>query len=59
MKYKVEITRTTYDGKSFVVEAESEEAAHELAVEMACNTEWGTGNVEYEVDYMEKVDEDE
>lgn len=53
--YKVEITRTTYDSMSFDVEAEDEHEAEEIAIEMACNASWRSGNVEYEVEYMEEV----
>lgn len=58
--YKVEVTRATYDSMSFDVEAKDENEAHELAIELAENTSWGSGNAEYEVEYMEELeDEDE
>jgi len=57
--YKVEVTRTTYDAMSFDVEAKDEHEAEEIAYELAANASWGSGNAEYEVDYMEEVEEDE
>ena len=55
--YKVEVTRTTFDSMSFNVEANDENEAHEIAIDLACNTSWGTGNVEYEVEYMEELED--
>lgn len=57
MKYKVDVTRTTFDSMSFDVEAKDENQAHEIAIELAENALWGSGNVEYEVDYMEPIEE--
>jgi hypothetical protein len=54
--YKVEVTRTTFDSMSFDVEARDENQAHEIAIDMACNASWGSGNAEYEVDFMEEVE---
>jgi hypothetical protein len=56
--YKVEVTRTTYDSMSFDVEAKSEHEAEEIAYELAENASWGSGNAEYEVEYMEEVEEE-
>lgn len=57
--YKVEISRTTYDSMSFDVEAKDENEAHELAIELAENTCWGSGNAAYEVDYIEEVEDED
>jgi hypothetical protein len=54
--YKVEVTRTTFDSMSFDVEARDENQAHEIAIDIACNASWGSGNAEYEVDLMEEVE---
>ena len=58
MKYRVEVTRTTYDAMSFDVEANSEHEAETIAYEIAANASWGSGNAEYEVDYLEEVEEE-
>jgi len=53
MKYKVEVTRNTYDSMSFDVEAETQEQAKDIAYELAENASWGSaGNVEYNVEYI-------
>lgn len=57
-KFKVDVTRTTFDAMSFDVEAQDENQAHEIAIDLAYNASWGTGNAEYEVDFMEEVEED-
>jgi uncharacterized protein with GYD domain len=57
--YKVEVTRTTYDSMSFDVEAKDDNEAHELAIEIAMEALWGSGNAEYEVETLEEVEEDE
>lgn len=56
--YKVEMTRTTYDSMSFDVEAKDEHEAEIIAYELAENASWGTGNAEYEVEYMEEKDDE-
>lgn len=56
--YKVEMTRTTYASMSFDVEAKDEHEAEEIAHEMACNASWGSGNAEYEIEYMEEKDKE-
>jgi hypothetical protein len=58
-KFKVDVTRTTYDSMSFDVEADNENQAHEIAIALACDTSWGSGNVEYEVDYMEEIEDND
>jgi hypothetical protein len=59
-RFKVYVTRTTFDGQNFIVEAEDENEAHEKAILKAGATDWGTGNnVEYEVeDITSEGDED-
>ena len=57
--YKVEVTRTSYDSMSFDVEANNENEAHELAIEIANEAIWGYGNVQYDVEYIEEVEEEE
>jgi hypothetical protein len=50
MKYKVTITRTTYNANTYEVEAENQMQAEELALEEAYNDSWGSGNAEYEIE---------
>ena len=52
--FRVDVTRTTFDSMSFDVEAKDENEAHEIAIDLACNASWGSGNAEYEVDYIEE-----
>jgi len=54
--YNVEVTRTTYDSMSFDVEANTEEEAEDIALEMAENASWGSGNAEYEIEYLEEAE---
>ena len=56
MKYKVTITRTTYDSMSFDVEADNEENAEDIAYDIAYNASWGSGNAEYEIENLEPVE---
>jgi hypothetical protein len=56
-KYKIEVTRTTYDMMSFDVEAHNEDEAERIAYELAENASWGSGNAEYDIEYMQEVEE--
>lgn len=58
-KFKVTVYRTTYAAMDIEVEADDELQAHEKAVEKAANTVWSQGNAEYEVDYIEEIEEDD
>ena len=57
MTYKVEVTRKSHDSMSFDVEAKNENEAHELAIEIAMDAIWDSGNVQYDVEYIEEVEE--
>lgn len=50
MKYEVEITRISYASLAFGVEANSEEEAKQIAMQMAYNTGWDEDTAEYEID---------
>ena len=54
--YKVEVIRTTHDSMSFDVEAKDENEANELALEIAMEALWGSGNAEYEVEYLKEIE---
>lgn len=56
MKYKVTITRTSFDSHDYEVEADSIHLAEEMAYEMAYNDSWGSGNAEYEIESIENED---
>jgi hypothetical protein len=56
-KYLVEITRTSFSSTSIKVDAESPDAAAIKAEEMAGSIEFGSGNAEYEVDWVGEVGE--
>jgi hypothetical protein len=55
MKYKVEVIRTAYDSMMFDVEAKNEEQAQEIAIDIACNASWGSGNADYEVESIQPI----
>lgn len=50
MKYEVEITRISYSTLTFGVEANSQEEAEDLAMDMAYNTGFDEDTAEYEID---------
>lgn len=50
MKYEVEITRISYATLTFGVEANSEEEAQDLAMDMAYNTGFDEHTANYEID---------
>lgn len=50
MKYEVEITRISYASLTFGVEAESQEQAEKIAMDMAYNTGWDEDTADYEID---------
>jgi predicted RNA-binding Zn-ribbon protein involved in translation (DUF1610 family) len=58
-RYKIEVTRTVVVVQTFEVIAESEEAAHEAAIQMGTDTVWDMtkGSVEYSSE-MEETPED-
>ena len=50
MNFKVKISRISHCSKIFVVEAKDEKEAANLALDKACNTEFNSENLDYEVD---------
>lgn len=50
MKYTVTVYRTEFQSHDFEVEAASPEQAEELALEEAYNTEFSSGQPEYEAE---------
>ena len=59
MKYEVDITRVSYANITFSVEANSEEEAKEIAMDKAYSTGWCEDSVEYEVNDIEEVSDDD
>ena len=58
-KWRVSIIRTGYGYKDFEVEADNEDEAKELAMELAVNTSWDEDDAHYEFDYTEEIEDDE
>lgn len=56
MKYEVDITRISYASLTFGVEANSEEEAKQIAMQMAYNTGFDEDTAEYEIDNCTKSD---
>ena len=52
-KYKIEISRTVFAFETFEVEAESEDKAVDEAMQMAYDTCFSDGNVEYDISSIE------
>ena len=60
MKYEVEVTRISYASEIFLIEADNEEQAQELAMDKAYNTGfYNEYSAEYEIDSCIPVDEDD
>jgi hypothetical protein len=59
IKYKVDITRTSYDTKTYIVEAKNDVEASDIALEEAHNDSWGSGNVEYEVEEIDFANDED
>jgi len=59
IKYKVDVTRTSYDTQTYIIEAENEEEAYDLAIEEACNDSWGSGNADYEVEEIDFANDED
>ena len=59
IKYKVEITRTSYDTKTYIVEADNVDDAYDIAIEEAHNDSWGSGNAEYEVEDVDLANDED
>ena len=57
MKYEVEVTRISYATESFLIEADNEEQAQELALREAYNTCFDEDSAEYEIDGVHESDE--
>ena len=49
MYYKVEVTRISYATESFLIEADNEEEAQELALNEAYSTSFDEDTAEYEI----------
>ena len=54
-QFKVEITRTSYSTKSFVVEAHNKEQAEELALDEAYNTSFDEDDADYNVQFVREI----
>jgi len=52
VKFKVSIYKTEYSQNEFIVDAGNEEEAEIKAEALASNHDFGSGNVEYEVEYV-------
>ncbi len=59
MKYEVEVTRISYATESFLIEADNEEQAQELALREAYNTSFDEDSAEYEIDGVHESDEED
>lgn len=59
MYYEVEVTRISYATESFLIEADNEERAKELALNEAYNTSFDEDTAEYEVDSCIESDEED
>lgn len=59
MKYEVEITRISYATETFLIEADNEEQAQELAMDEAYNTSFDEDSAEYEIDSCYESEEDD
>jgi hypothetical protein len=57
-KYKVTVVRSEASTKEFIVKASSVYKAKQEAIQMAVNTEFNSGEADYEVDYVELLDAD-
>ncbi len=59
MKYEVEVTRISYATESFLIEADNEEQAKDLALDEAYNTSFDEDSAEYEIDGVHESEEDD
>lgn len=59
MKYEVEVTRISYATERFLIEADNEEQAQELAMHEAYNTSFDEDTAEYEIDGVYESEEDD
>lgn len=59
MYYEVEVTRISYATESFLIEADNEEQAQELALKEAYNTSFDEDTAEYEIDSCIESESDE
>ncbi len=58
MKYNVTVSRTSYSEMTFEVEADNELEAHKKGILQASNTVMGEYNADYEVEFIEKAEEE-
>ena len=59
MKYEVEVTRISYATESFLIEADNEEQAQELAMDEAYNTSFDEDSADYQIESCISVDDDD
>lgn len=59
MKYEVEVTRISYATESFLIEADNEEQAQELALKEAYNTSFDEDTAEYETNGVRESKEED
>lgn len=59
MKYRVTIYRTVVETLDFEVEADSEERAEEAAREQACVAEWDNGAIDYDVEEVKAIEDEQ
>ena len=59
MKYEVEVTRISYATESFLIEADNEEQAQELALNEAYNTSFDEDTAEYEINGVHESKEED
>jgi hypothetical protein len=50
MKYQITISRVQHSLKEFIVDAESQEEAEDIAMDQAYNTTFSYGDADYEID---------
>jgi hypothetical protein len=56
MKYQVTISRVQHSLKDFIVDAESQEEAEEIAMDEAYNTTFSYGDADYEIDEVTELE---
>jgi hypothetical protein len=54
-RFLIDVTRTSFSSNEFVVEAANENEAVNKALEIAGNTDFGSGNAEYEITHIKKL----
>jgi hypothetical protein len=54
-RFLIDVTRTSFASNEFVVEAADEKEAVAKVLEIAGNTDFGSGNTEYEITHIKKL----